>query len=392
MQYNFEEIISREGTKSVKYDLRQKLFGATDIIPLWVADMDFRSPLEIEQAICKRAKHPIYGYTLQNDQFFGAAKRWLKKRHQWEVSTKSMVFSPGVVPALYMIIHSFSQPGDKIIVQTPVYHPFYDVIKGNGREILTNPMQLQNGKYEIDFKDLELKIDKKTKILLFCNPHNPGGRMWDKEELERLGNICLKNNILIISDEIHMDLSLFGKPHIPIASISEELAQKSFTCFSPGKTFNIAGLNSAIVSIPNPDLRKKFFRAMEASHLFIGNTFGTEALIAAYKHGKEWLDQLLPYLKENAEFVCNYFEKHIPEIKAMKPEATFLIWLDCRGLQMDDDQLSEFMIKQAKVGLHRGIQFGEEGRQFMRLNIGCPRPILQQALQQITKAVKEIEI
>jgi cysteine-S-conjugate beta-lyase len=392
MTYNFDEIIIREGTDCVKYDLRKQMFGTEDLIPLWVADMDFRAPREVEEALKARAAHPIYGYTLQTDEFFGSAREWLDKKFGWKPAREAMSHVPGVVPALSLLINTFTEVGDKVIIQPPVYFPFYKVIEGNNREVLKNPLKLEKGRYEMDFEDLENKIDERTRMILLCNPHNPGGRMWSREELQKLSDICARHNILIIADEIHMDLSLCGKTHIPMASVSEQAAAQTITCISPAKTFNVAGLGSAITIVENPELRTIYKHNLETSHLFIGNIFGTVGLTAAYRYGDEWLGQLLPYLRENMEFIDCFLKERIPQIKLIRPEATFLAFLDCRELGLDDDALFEFMCEQAKVGMNRGSMFGDEGKGFMRLNFATPRARLQQALEQIEQAVIELRI
>lgn len=390
MAYNFDEIISRENTDCVKFDLRKPLFGSDDIIPMWVADLDFKTPDFIIEAIQKRLDHPIFGYPAKPDSYFTSQITWLKEKHQWDVKKEWIQFCQGVVPALNLIVHAFTNPGDKIIVQPPVYFPFFSAITNNKRIQVDNPLCLKDGKYTIDFEDLEKKIDPKTKILFLCHPHNPGGRCWTLEELVQLTEICIKNNILIISDEIHSDLVLPGYKHIPIASISDNISDHVITCISPTKTFNIAGLGTSSVIISNPDNRKKFEDAMESIHIGMGNIFGITASIAAYTHGKEWLNQVIKYIKGNIELVNDFMQNRIPAIKPMIPEATYLIWLDCSGLGLTDMELKKFMVEEAKIGFNYGPMFGAGGEGFQRMNVGCPMSVVRKALEQLEEAVMSL--
>lgn len=381
-KYNFDELIDRQGTNSVKYDGRQHFFGDKELLPLWVADMDFRTPDFIAEAIQERAKHEIYGYTFRPDSYNEAIVHWLKNRHNWDIRKEWIHFSPGVVPALALAVMSFTEPGDSVIVQPPVYFPFFSAVKNSDRELVENPLKMENGRYCMDFDDLEKKIQADTKLLLLCNPHNPGGMAWTQAELARLGEICVANNILVVSDEIHSDLVFKGQKHIPFASISEEFAMNSITCMAPSKTFNVAGLSTSFLIMPNKRIFDKYDHLMKGTHLYGGNIFGSVALEAAYTKGAGWLDQMMEYIEENYNFIEQYLKENIPQIVPIKPEATYLVWLDFSALELKDTDINSRLIN-AGVGLNRGIQFGRQGKGFMRMNIGCPRSIIADALDRI---------
>jgi len=354
---------------------------------MWVADMDFKAPDCISQAIINRAGHGIFGYSIRSDSFYEAIINWMKIQHSWEIHKEWIVFSPGVVPALNFIVLALTQPGDKIIVQSPVYFPFFGAVKDHGRILMDNHLITENNRMLMDFADLEEKMKEGARMLILCSPQNPGGRVWTREELQRLGKLCLDYGVLILSDEIHSDLVFAPNVHTPMASISEQLLEITVTVNAPSKTFNTAGLSSSYLIVKNEELRKKINQVMDSLHITMGNIFGTIALEAAYNHGKPWLEELLVYLKGNLDFTSDYFEKHIPQIKMMMPEATYLVWLDCRGMGMSDDELKTFFIEKAGVGLNPGIQFGAPGSGFMRLNIACPKSILEKALNQIRQAL-----
>lgn len=387
MIYNFDKIIERRDTNSVKWDILNEEFGRDDVIPMWVADMDFATPPEIAEAIQKRAAHDVYGYTIRPSSYFEAIIYWIKNRHNWDVKREHIISTPGIVPALAAAVNAFTLPGDKIIIQSPVYQPFYSVIEGNGRNIVINELRLDNDKYVMDFEDLESKIDKDVKMLVLCSPHNPVGRVWSYEELKKLGEICYKNNIIIISDEIHSDIIYTGNKHIPLAAISEELAKVTITCMAPSKTFNIAGLSTSYVIISNEKMNEKFSKTLDGLGISIGNVFGVTALEAAYIDGEEWLKQLLKYLEGNRDFMVDFVNNNINGITILKPQGTYLGWLDCRGLEMDGEKIKEFMIHEAKVGLSDGIIFGKVGEGFMRINFGCPRLLLEEGLKRIKYAI-----
>ena len=388
MKYDFDEVIDRTNYHSVKWDELETTFGAKDVFPMWVADMEFRSPQPVIEAIKKAAEHGIYGYTSRPDSYYKAIIDWMERRHNWKVKKDWLAFSPGVVPALGFIIRAFTQPGDKIVVQPPVYYPFFRVIENNGCHVVNNPLKLSNKKYFIDWEDLERKVDDpRVRLLILCSPHNPVGRVWQEEELIILGEICLKHNIIVVSDEIHADILFKGYKHIPFASISPAFAHNSITCTAPSKTFNLAGLQTSTIIIPNKKYYKIYNNSLDNLALDENNVFGLVALEAAYRYGEEWLEQLLSYLNENLKFLVKYFKESIPKIKVIKPEGTYLIWLDCRQLGLGAKDLNNFMIKKAGVALDDGHWFGAEGKGFMRINIACPRSFLEEGLGRIERAV-----
>ena len=388
MNYDFDKIIDRRKYHSVKWDELETIFGVQDVLPMWVADMEFRSPKPVIEAIKKAAEHGIYGYTSRPDSYCQAIIDWMVKRHNWKVKKDWLSYSPGVVPALSFIIRAFTQPDDRVIVQPPVYYPFFRVIEDNGCHIVNNPLKVESNKYVMDFEDLEIKIDDpRVKILILCSPHNPVGRVWRKEELSRLGEICLKHNLIVVSDEIHADILFEGYRHTPFASISQEFAQNSITCTAPSKTFNLAGLQTSAIIIPNKKYCSIYNNILNSLALNKNNFFGLVALEAAYRYGEEWLNQLLSYLNENLEFLVKYFKERIPKIKVIKPEGTYLVWLDYRQLGFNAKDLNDFMLKKAKVALDDGYWFGKEGEGFMRINIACSRSFLEESLKRIERAV-----
>ncbi|MEA3504214.1 MAG: PatB family C-S lyase [Bacteroidota bacterium] len=387
MNYNFDKIISRKGTNCIKYDELGTIFGREDLIPMWVADMDFKPPTFVTKAVQKRAEHSILGYTLRPDSYYEAIINWNKKCHGWTIQKEWISNSPGVVPAVNMAILAFSNPGDNIILQTPIYFPFFDAVKLNNRKILNNPLKLENGRYKMDFVDLKKKINSKTKMILLSSPHNPGGNVWKREELKELGDICKENNIIILSDEIHNDLIFNGNTHTPTASISEEIAEITLTCMAPSKTFNLAGLSTAYVIASNKEILNKYNAEVEKLHLGMGNTFGITALEAAYNHGEEWLKQLLQYLQENVNTVDSFFKKELPQVKIIIPEATYLIWIDFRDTNIEPDKLNAIFINHAKVAITDGRMYGEEGKGFFRMNIACPKSVVETALKRIKTAI-----
>jgi len=390
MHYNFDEIIERNGTNSLKYDGKKRYFGTDDVLPMWVADMDFRSPDFIVNALEKRLSHGILGYNIKPEGFYTSVINWLKRRFDWEVQQDWISFTPGVVSALNFGVLSLTEPGQKVIIQTPVYAPFFKVVKNHNRQLIVNELKLQHGRYVMDLNHLESQIDEDTKAIILCSPANPAGRVWTKEELLALGNICLKNNLIIISDEIHSDLILKGHKHIPLASLSKELADITVTCMAPSKTFNIAGLASSVIITSNPELKQRFDMLPNSLDLNNGNLFGIEALQAAYTHGDEWLKQMLAYLDGNMDFLENYINQHLPKIKIVRPEGTYLVWLDCREMGMQPLELRRFFIEEAKVGLNSGTDFGPGGEGFMRMNVGCPREIIVEGLRRIQRAMEKL--
>jgi cystathionine beta-lyase len=386
--YNFDELIDRTNTDCIKYDARTNFFGNPDVLPLWVADMDFKTPDFIVDAIKRRAEHEIFGYTFRADSYNQSIVNWLKRRHNWEIKPEWISFSPGVVAGLTLAVEAFSKAGDGVIIQPPVYFPFFDSVKGTGRELIENPLKLENGRYFFDLNDLKNKITPKMKLLLLCNPQNPGGTAWNEKELTELAQICLENKVLIISDEIHSDLIFDGFKHTPLAGISDEIAQNSVICMAPSKTFNTAGLTTSFLVIPNKRHLVAYERVMRLPHLHMGNIFGTVALEAAYTFGDEWLAQLMKYLQENFIILERYFQENLPQVKVMRPEATYLIWIDFSALGLSDEVLNQKLIE-GGVGLNRGVQFGKQGSGFMRINIGCQRSVLEDALRRIKNTFLE---
>ncbi|MFW5821253.1 MAG: MalY/PatB family protein [Bacteroidota bacterium] len=389
MKYDFDKITRRENTNSVKYDLREEYFGKADVLPMWVADMDFETPGFIRSAIIKRAMHPIYGYTVRKDSFFDSIISWMKKMHDWKVEKDWISFSPGIVPALNMCILAFTKPGDKIMIQPPVYFPFFRAVKDHGRILTENVLLYKNGKYEIDFADFEKKA-KDLSAFILCHPHNPVGRVWNYEELKKIVSICKKNNVLILSDEIHSDLILPGNRHIPLLNIAgaEDI---SISMYAPSKTFNLAGLSTSFLIIPDKNLKLKYDRVIDNLHMGMGNIFGNVALEAAYDHGEEWLEQLLDYIQENIDYLRDFLKNRIPEVKCIEPEATYLVWLDFNSLGMDDRELKDFIIHKAGLGLNHGPVFGKGGEGFQRINVASPRELLKKALLKLEEAIKALD-
>jgi cysteine-S-conjugate beta-lyase len=389
MKYDFDKIIERRGTDSVKYDILKSLYGRDDIIPMWVADMDFEVPDFIREAIIQRAGHAVYGYTVRPKRFYETIAGWLSLRHGWEVDPGHIDFSPGVVPALVLSVLGFTEPGDKVLVQSPVYFPFFSSIENHGRKLVNNQLVDEKGRYSINFEELEQQFSDGVKMMLFCHPHNPVGRAWTRQELTRLAELAVKYNVLIISDEIHSDLLLFGHRHIPLATISEEVASKTITCIAPSKTFNLAGLHTSAVVIENPDLRRRYKKTLEELHMGGGNLFGFVALEAAYRHGAEWLEQLIVYLENNVLILKDFLEKELPFIRVSPLEATYLAWLNFESLGLDDKALFKFMTDRAKIGFIDGPRFGAGGKNYMRINIATPQAVLESALQQLSVAIRE---
>lgn len=387
MEYNFDEPISRENTSCYKYDLRGAVFGKDDVIPMWVADMDFKTPPFIIEAVKKRLEHEILGYTFRSDLYYESVIRWLKMKHDWDVRREWISFSPGVVPALNLAVLAYTKPGDKIIVQKPVYFPFFPAIQNHRRLLVNNPLKYKNFKYHIDFDDLLNKIDDDVKMIMLCSPHNPTGNVWKYENLKNLSDICLEKNILLLSDEIHSDLVYPGSRHIPMASLSPEVSDITITCIAPSKTFNLAGLSTSAVIISNRVLREKYEKMLEDIHVGGGNIFGFVALQAAYNEGEKWLQALMEYLQNNLNYLTSYLKRHIPVIRPVIPEATYMVWLDCRGLGLNNKELKKFMVYDAGLGLSDGTLFGNEGNGFQRINIGCRLSLLKEALDQLNNAV-----
>lgn len=392
MEWNFDEEVAREGTFCVKYDLRKDVFGTADVIPMWVADMDFRTPDFILDAIKKRLSHGVMGYTYHPREYYSSISGWLGERHGWEVHDDWICFCPGIVPALNLCTLAYTRPGDSIIIQPPVYTPFFDAVENHGRNLILNQLVFSDGKWRMDLESLRRIIRPDTRMIIISNPHNPVGRSWDPDELRELADICIDNHTLILSDEIHCDLVLPGYRHTPVASLSSKISAITVTCLAPSKTFNVAGLSTSSVVISNPVLRKYFKSKIDHLHIGNGNIFGTVSSIAAYTEGGNWLSGLLEYIEGNAAFVMDYCAEFIPEIIPARPEATYLIWLDCRKLGMNSRDLHEFFISKARVGLNEGSTFGPGGEGFMRMNLGTTRRRVTRAMEQIRNAVESVRM
>ena len=388
--YNFDLEIDREGTSSVKYAARRAVFGREDVTPLWVADMDFAVPPAITQALVARANQPIYGYTQYPESLYESLIHWLKQRHGWEVEREWIVMCPGVVPSIYTAIKALTQPEDGVIVQPPVYFPFFSAVKDTGRHLIENPLKLENGHYTMDFEHLET-CAAKAKMLILCSPHNPVGRVWKTDELTRLHEIANKYDLTIFSDEIHADLIYPEFKHQVLANLPSCLGKENLdnviTAIAPSKTFNIAGLNLSALIIPDPSKRQLITQAFADSAISATNPFSIVAFEAAYREGADWLDEMLDYLKDTRDFVAQYLSNHLPQIRLIPAQGTYLLWLDCRALGMTDAELKHFFVHKVGIGLSQGIQFGEAGSGFMRMNIATPRQTIQAALESIKKAL-----
>ena len=386
----FNEVISRKNTRSVKWDMAGKVFQSEDVLPMWVADMDFQAPKEVNEALIKRAEHGIYGYTVIDDDVKNAVVNWLSDRHQWTIQPEWLTFSPGVVSSLHMAIEAFTEPGDKILIQTPVYTPFYTVIKAHGREMVKNPLIEKDQYFTIDFDNFEEKLKTGVKAFILCSPHNPVGRVWKKEELEEIARLCLKYDVMIFSDEIHADLVFPGEKHTPIASLSDEVLENTITCMAPSKTFNLAGLEASYVIAADAEKRKKLKNQfLKSGYNGLLNTMANTALEAAYTYGKPWLEELMQLLESHKNYVTEQLEAET-NLKVTRSEGTYLLWLDCTGLGLSGQELKQFMIERAKVGLNAGLDYGDEGEQYMRMNIACPRATLEEGVNRIIDAVKNI--
>ena len=379
------EAINRQGTYSVKWDEAKQKFGTDDLLPLWVADMDLASPLCVQEALQKRASHPLYGYTIYPESYYDAIRNWMQNRFSWNIEKEWIVPCYGVVPSLNFIISAFSEEGDGVLVQTPIYPPFVSSVIHKKRRVLDNTLVYENGTYQIDFDDFESKA-KEAKLFLLCSPHNPTGRVWNADELERVIDICLENDVLIISDEIHADI-VYDKKHHMIGSF-EKIKDHSIVLHAPSKTFNVAGLNTSYAIIPDSRIRQAYTVEQKRSGISNGNPFGIEALIAVYQEATPWLEQLKVHLLSNITYVTLFLEEHHIPIHVVPTEATFLMWLDCKALNMSHDELVDFFIHKAKLGLNDGLSFGAAGEGFMRLNVGTSKEVLEEAMQRLYQAYK----
>lgn len=387
MSCQFDQYIERRNTYSRKWDDVLELFGEDNIIPMWIADMDFRPPLEVVEAVTKRAAHGIYGYESRPASYLEAVIGWLEKRHDWPVDPAWVVHSPGVVPGLAFAVNAMTEPEEKILIQPPVYPPFYSVVEDNGRVLVESPLTLSAGKFSMDFFSLEKHFRSGIKFMILCSPHNPVGRVWTHAELEKLAHLAVKYDVTVLSDEIWSDLVFPGHKHIPLSTISTEIAQRTLTFMAPSKTFNVAGFYLSNIIIPNPKLREIFCHEIQRLALTHLNVFGLVAGEAAYRHGEEWLEQLLAYLKKNAVYVKEGLSKITPKIKVIEPEGTFVLWLDCRELDIQPQKLNEFFVSEAGIAFNDGGVFGEAGHGFQRMNIGCPTSLIDEALNRLAKVL-----
>ncbi len=388
MKYNFDEIIDRSNTDCSKLENLKGLFGREDLIALWVADMDFKSPPPITEALKKRVEHGLFGYTVASEEYFNSITGWLERRHNWKVDKEDINFVPGVVKGFAFAIEEFTEKGDNIIIQPPVYHPFRIVSNAMGRNVVNNDLILENGRFKMDFEGLkEIIENNECKMLILCNPHNPGGTAWTSDELRELASICYDNNVLVVSDEIHSDMALPGFVHTPFATVSEKASENCITLMAPSKTFNIAGIVSSFAVIGNKEIRKKYLSYITPFGLEQGTLFAYTATISAYNECDDWLDEMIDYVQGNVDFVDNYLKENIPQIKAILPEASFLIWLDCRELNLSQSELVRLFVDKAGLALNDGMMFGKGGQGFMRLNVGSSRKVLEKALDNLRLAV-----
>lgn len=389
MQYNFDQIIDRSNNHSAKYDERVKKFGTDDLIPLWIADMDFRTAQPIVDALTARAQEGLWGYTARPDSYFEAIRSWQKRRNGWEIDPQLMSWSLGVVQTISAMVKLFTPEGGSVLIQTPVYSEFYDMTEAWNRKVLENAFVERDGRWSMDWVDFEEKL-RQADLFLLCSPHNPLGIVWTPEELRRMAELCMKHHVVLFSDEIHSDLIFHGKKHTPIAALSPEIANYVVTGISGTKTFNLAGLQASAVVFPNLHMKQVFDQYWMNMDIHRNNAFSLTAMEAAFNHGEEWLEQLLPYLSANMDYVVDYCARHIPQIKTYAPDATYLLWLDCRALGLNNQELHDFMIQKAKLGLNDGCSFGRSLHGFMRLNAACPRSLLEQAMAQLEAAVKTL--
>ncbi|MCF2580775.1 MalY/PatB family protein [Bacteroides caecigallinarum] len=389
MKYNFDELIDRRNTNAVKIDEMKDIWDRNDLIPMWVADMDFATPDFVVDAVKKRCEHPVFGYTAKSDGYYNSIINWVKARYGMEIEKKHINYVPGIVAGLGMALNCFTSPGDKVIIMPPVYHPFAWLTKRNNRQLVECPMIFENGEYRMNLELLR-SIKKGVRVLILCNPHNPGGVVWKREELEELAEICAEDNILVFSDEIHADLTLPPHKHLPFAMVSEKAKKNSVTFMAPSKTFNMPGVAASHTIIYNDALRGKFETYLEAGELNAGHVFAFPAVEAAYSNGTEWLDQCLDYIQGNIDYVDSFLKENAPKIKAIRPMASYLIWLDCRELGLNHEELNSFFVDKAGLALNDGEMFGREGAGFMRMNVGTQRSVVELAMNQLAEAYKTL--
>ena len=387
-RYDFDKVVDRKGSGAIKTDALKDKFGRADLIPLWVADMDFETPGFIVEALKERMEHPVFGYTAQPADYWPTVQKWIRDHHGWETQCSWMTFIPGIVKGIGMVINALLKDDEKVIIQPPVYHPFRLIPQGNKREIVYNPLhENADGSYSMDFENLAQVYDEKCKLLILSNPHNPAGIVWPRETLVRLAEFCHSHGITVISDEIHCDMALFGNRHIPFASVSPEASACSITFGSPSKTFNIAGIVSSYAIVPDESLRERFFGWLEANEMNAAPMFSPIATIAAFKHGESWRQEMVSYIEGNVEAVIDFCARELPQIKPLRPQASFLVWLDCRALGMSREERNDLFINKAGLALNDGETFSPGGEGFMRLNVAVPRSVLMKAMNQLKDAI-----
>lgn len=393
-EYNFDEYIDRTRSNSIKHAFKKEYQVPEDVIPLWVADMDFRSPKEVCSVITEAGRFGIFGYAGVHADYFQAVHDWMLKRHGWDVKEEWMVRIPGVVCAIATAVRALTQEGDGVMIMQPVYHPFKNVLTANNRKVVTHCLKTEeNKRFYIDFQEMEQQItEEQVKMLVLCTPHNPGGRIWSGEELKKIADICLRHHVYVVADEIHHDFILPGHTFTEWASVSEEMTQLSIICTAPSKTFNIAGLGLSNIFIPNEDIRREFEKEISRASIEASNVIALDACKAAYTFGEQWLDELLEYLNGNVALVREFLKENLPQVKLMEPDGTYLIWLDFSALGMDSDALEEFLVQKAKVWMNKGTVFGEGGECCFRMNLGSPRAVIRQALEQIKSAVDALSL
>lgn len=384
MHYDFDKPVDRRGSGDLKHEVLQERYGRSDLLPLWVADMDWETPSFITDALKARLEHSLFGYTVEPKEYWQTVQRWIEDHHQWHVEREWLTYIPGIVKGIGMVINFFLEEDAKVIVQPPIYHPFFLTPRGNQREVVWNPLK----GYEMDFDNLEQVCDEKCCLLILSNPHNPAGIVWDKETLQRLAQFAKEHHLIVISDEIHSDMALWDNKHVPFASVSEEAAEVSITFGAPTKTFNMAGIVSSWAIIPNPQLRKPFYRWLTANEWNEPHLFAPIATLAALQQGEEWRQQMLRYVEGNIDFLIDYCQQYLPQVKPLRPQASFLVWLDCRDLGLNHQELVDLFVNQAHLALNDGEMFGSGGAGFMRLNVGTQRCVLQEALERLRKCVK----
>lgn len=388
MKYNFDIVNDRRNTNSIKFDKSTETFGKEDILPMWVADMDFQSPPAIIEAIKKTAKHGIFGYSFRDSESVQHFIEWVKRRYNWDIASQEVTGSPGIVTALALSIRIFTKPVAKVLIQTPVYPPFHSLINETGRTLVASQLELTPKGYTVNWQDFESKLASGVEMFILCNSHNPLGKIWSREELLKMGELCVKYGVLIFSDEIHADLALYGNQHIVMASVSEEIAMNTITAMAPSKTFNIAGLLNSLIISKSPELLNKFIHEIETLHLGLGNVFGHITMGPAYSESEEWLNALAKYIGNNVDYAYDFLAKELPTVSFIKPESSFLLWLDFRKTGLTHQQVKEKLINEAKVGLNDGATFGECGRGFFRMNVGTPKAIVKEGLERIAAAFK----